>query len=481
MQNSISSNDEEMEILITFIIGVVSIPICYYLCSQKHSVGLGMDDSLTWSPDTLGWSLFVILSISYCSGYYLYTLYIETTISLSYFNPKVFGSINLLVTSLIVAYVTLKSGLQDMIDEASFYVGSKVDVNKIILKNRPKGIFNKSSVTMKSEVLNVSYESLEADDVVVETIYLSVDAFIRTMLDEKAYHGAIKLNQTLPAIGIGRVVRSGSNNSHKPGTLVAGMLGAQTYVILKSKEVFSMMQLPGTTLTMSLGLMGLTTGLTAWIGCFAVATPPKTGQVAVVSAAAGAVGSVAVQLLKLTGAQVIGVAGGKEKCSYLIDELNCDGAIDYKCDIQSTEEQFEALCPNGIDFFYDNVGGSLLDVVLSKLNNQARVIICGAVSQYSGNLNQKPSRVQGPSEYLKLAEKGASMHGFNVTQYMRHVPRAMLSLLYHHWRGHVSLKEHIEDGLETFPDAMEKMFTGGHVGKLLVKVKDLPLPESESP
>merc|ERR1712224_430518 len=119
------------------------------------------------------------------------------------------------------------------------------------------------------------------------------------------------------------------------------MLGAQSCVILKSKEVFSMLQLPGTTLTMSLGLLGLTTGLTAWMGCFAVTSPPRAGQVAVVSAASGAVGSVAVQLLKLTGARVIGVAGGKEKCSYLLNELNCDGAIDYKCDIQSVDKQLQ--------------------------------------------------------------------------------------------------------------------------------------------
>lgn len=164
------------------------------------------------------------------------------------------------------------------------------------------------------------------------------------------------------------------------------------------------------------------------------------------------------------------MAGGAAKCAYLTDDLKLHGAVDYKSTAQTVDDQLAALCPHGVDFFYDNAGGAVLDSVLRQINGGGRVVICGAASQYNGHLNK--GKVQGPSEYLKLAEKGASMTGFNVMQYMPSVALAVPALLWHHARGTVVLREQVETGVESFPKAMEHMFTGGHIGRLLVDVRE---------
>ena len=197
--------------------------------------------------------------------------------------------------------------------------------------------------------------------------------------------------------------------------------------------------------------------------------PPKRGQVAVVSGAAGATGSVASQLSKLTGAKTIGIAGGEKKSAYLTETLKLDGAVDYKSASKSVSEQLDALCPDGIDFYFDTVGGELLDTVLSRIRRNGRIVICGASSQYNGNLNV--GTVRGPSEYLKLAERGATMVGYNVMFYFTRVPFAMIHILWLMFREKLFMTEQVERGIGAFAPAMIKMFTGGHIGKLLVDVK----------
>ena len=229
-----------------------------------------------------------------------------------------------------------------------------------------------------------------------------------------------------------------------------------------------MITFPLMTPTASLGLMGLTTGLTAYTGVFYVTRRPRRGETVLVTGAAGAVGSVAAQLAKATGARVIGVAGGPRKFKYLVEELKLDGAIDYKSSQESLEDQIAAQCPEGIDFIYDNVGGNILDELLAKINSGGRVVICGAVSQYSGNLHK--GKVEGPSNYLKLAERGAEMKGFNVMQYFIKIPLALCGMFYYHLRGKVQMTEHVEKGIGSFPHALAKMFSGGHIGKMLVQV-----------
>eukprot|EP00526_Cylindrotheca_closterium_P001148 CAMPEP_0113660774 /NCGR_PEP_ID=MMETSP0017_2-20120614/33083_1 /TAXON_ID=2856 /ORGANISM="Cylindrotheca closterium" /LENGTH=372 /DNA_ID=CAMNT_0000575439 /DNA_START=199 /DNA_END=1317 /DNA_ORIENTATION=- /assembly_acc=CAM_ASM_000147 len=339
---------------------------------------------------------------------------------------------------------------------------------KWILKRRPQGVFDpEKDVQMVSEEMNMA-TTCGDDEIVVQVDTLSVDAFIRTMLDAEAYHGAVDLGKTIPALGYGKVVYAGKNANKKIGTAVQCMLGAQAYATVKASEAFTKMDLPMMSPTAGLGLLGVTSGITAYAGIFYVCKPPKKGDTVVITAAAGAVGSIAAQLAKSTGARVIGIAGGSRKNQYLVEELKLDGSIDYKDSSKTVAEQLEETCPNGIDFIYDNVGGQILDDMLHKINPNARVVICGAISQYSGKLNK--GLVQGPSNYLKLAERGATMKGFNVMQYLHKLLFAVFGMFWLHLRGKVTMNEHIENGIESFPKALNHLFTGASIGKCLVAV-----------
>ena len=335
-----------------------------------------------------------------------------------------------------------------------------------VLKQRPVGDFTAQDLVMQTE--EVDDASLDKDEVLVQVETLSIEAFYRTTLDEEAYHGSTAVGAVVPALGIGRVVSSKSRKL-KPGSLVVGMLGAQSLAKLPAAGLQAAASLPGSKRTDSLGRLGIS-GLTAWIGMCAVLGPPKRGQVVIVSAAAGAVGSLAAQIAKARGAIVIGVAGGAAKCAYLRDRLKLDGAIDYKEDEVSLAEQIDRVAPDGIDFFFDNVGGPILDAVLSRLRRNARIVLCGGIHHYgSGDMNK--GRVVGPREYLKLAERGATMRGYNVMHHLpAKLPAFLAKMLWLIWRGKVLMDEHVEQGLERFADAMELMYKGGHVGKLLVNV-----------
>jgi hypothetical protein len=189
----------------------------------------------------------------------------------------------------------------------------------------------------------------------------------------------------------------------------------------------------------------------------------RPGETFVVSAAAGAVGSLAGQIAKLEGARVIGIAGGASKLRYLVDELGFDAAIDYKSENVAT--RLRQLAPDGVDVYFDNVGGELLDVVLDQLRTRARVVICGAISQY-----QNMDRVRGPSLYLRLAERHARMEGFAVTHFAPQFGEAEAALAGWLAAGKIGLREHVERGIERFPETLAKLFDGGHIGKLLLEV-----------
>ncbi len=319
---------------------------------------------------------------------------------------------------------------------------------------------------------------MEETQILVEPQLLSVDAFLRTMCDESAYHGSLSIGSTFPAIGYGKVVRAGARSGHAVGTTVAGMLSASDRCVVEGKQAIRSMKFPFLRRSDSLGLMGLTSGLTAYCGVFYVPSKrPRKGETVVVTGAAGAVGSIAVQLSKSTGARVVGVAGGARKGAYLRDTLGCDGVIDYKdAANRSLVEQIADTCPDGIDFIYDNVGGCILDALLFGINAKARVVVCGAISQYSGNLHNGSKEegvcgARGPSNYLKLAERGAEMRGFNVIQHIFKLPLMLVGMMYLWARGKVVMTEHVEEGLEHFPRALQKLFTGETIGKTLVRVR----------
>lgn len=328
---------------------------------------------------------------------------------------------------------------------------------KVVLAARPQG----QPVVSDFEILEEEIPEVGEAQVLLEVEYLSVDAFIRTTLDgDSGIHGTMALNTPVTALGVARVVDSRFEDLQQ-GDAVFGPMGAQTHVVVPGNIVrkLAKSQVPARTY---LGALGMTTGLTAYVGMITVGEVQENDTV-VVSAAAGAVGTMACQFAKLAGARTIGIAGGPAKVEFLIDEIGCDAAIDYKG--EDVAERLRTLAPQGVNVFFDNVGGELLDTVLDQIAVGARVVICGAISQYNDL-----SSVRGPDLYLRLAERNASMRGFTVDHYTEEFAEMEQKILTWMDEDKLDLPEHIEQGIEQFPKALVMLFTGGHMGKLLVAV-----------
>jgi NADPH-dependent curcumin reductase CurA len=325
---------------------------------------------------------------------------------------------------------------------------------KVVLCRRPDGMAQASDF----EIIEQDVGELKDGQVLVKTEHLGIDAFINTTLAYDGHHGQSELRQPVIALGVGRVIESRSED-FAVGDGVVGAIGAQEYA-RKPASDFRKVNTDSVALRAHLGLLGMTTGFTAYAGMLLVGEV-REGDTVAVSGAAGAVGTIACQLAKFRGARVIGIAGGKAKCDYL-QEIGCDGAIDYKSD--NVTEQLKLLAPQGLNVFFDNVGGSILDAALDNITMGARVVICGAISQYA-NLDA----VTGPALYLRLAERNSSMRGFTVDYYSEQFPQMEADLSSWSQQGLVQLPEHIEKGLENFPKALSMLFSGGHQGKLIVE------------
>ena len=327
---------------------------------------------------------------------------------------------------------------------------------KVVLERRPRGVHDSACFRVVEEDV-ASPTGLE---VLVQVARLSIDPFIRTSINEESYHASVPIGGTITALGVGRVLASG-NPDLKPGDAVFGPLGVQTHA--KIPGAFLRKLDPAIApMNAYLGVLGLTAGLTSWFGVRDVGLV-KPGETFVVSAAAGAVGSLAGQIAKLEGARVIGFAGGASKTSYLVDELGFDAAIDYKR--EDVAARLRQIAPDGVDVYFDNVGGELLDVVLDQIRTRARIVICGAISQY-----QNMEHVRGPSLYLRLAERHARMEGFAVTHFAPHFAEAEAALARLLAAGKLSLREHVEQGIERFPETLARLFDGSHIGKLVLEV-----------
>ncbi len=325
---------------------------------------------------------------------------------------------------------------------------------RITLARRPVGPVSLDCFALEESEL----PALKPGQVRVETECLSIDAFIRTVLYENAYHSPVPLGGVITAMGVGRVIESASPD-FAPGDGVFGPLCAQTHALMPA-ALMRKLDERHTPLRAWLGVLGLTSGVTAYFGIRAVACV-QPGDTVVVSAAAGAVGSLAAQIARIEGGRVIGIAGGADKCRYLLDELGLDGAIDYKAG--PIDARLRELAPDGIDVYFDNVGGPMLDAVLDQIRERARVVICGAISQYD-----HMEQVRGPSLYLRLAERHARMEGYAVTHFRARFGEAEQQLAEWLRDGRLKLREHVLSGIESFPEAVVTMFTGGHTGKLLV-------------
>jgi NADPH-dependent curcumin reductase CurA len=328
---------------------------------------------------------------------------------------------------------------------------------KVVLVSRPTGRPDESNFAFVEEAV----APLVDGQVLVAVDLLGIDAFIRTTLDEGSFHRGARLGGVIPALGVGEVLDS-RDADLAAGDKVFGPLGSQTHAVVPATALRKL----DTGIAPAnawLGALGLTTGLTAYFGIIDVGRVKK-GDTVVVSGAAGAVGSIAGQIARLSGAdKVIGIAGGRHKTAFLVDELGFDAAIDYRT--ENVGARLDELAPNGIDVFFDNVGGEILDDVLMRIVEGSRIVICGAISQY-----EKMDDVRGPRNYLKLAERHATMEGFAVFHFAAHYARAENQLAQWYRNGDIVMREQIERGVENFPAVMNMLMTGAHYGKLLLKV-----------
>ncbi len=299
----------------------------------------------------------------------------------------------------------------------------------------------------------------EAGQFVAEVLYVSLDPAMRGwMNDARSYIEPVGIGDVMRAGGIARVCES-KHPEFKVGDHVFCMTGIQQFCVSNGENV-QKVNPDVATLTTYLGVLGMT-GMTAYFGLLDVAGI-HAGETVVVSGAAGAVGSVVGQIARIKGCRVVGIAGGEQKCSYLVDELGFDAAIDYKR--EDLRKALREHCPKGIDVYFDNVGGETLNTILPMLRMHGRIAICGAISQYN---NTGP--VEGPSNYMALLVSRARMEGFVVFDYTKRFPEAVQDMAGWLANGSLKSKEQIEDGIENFPSIFLKLFEGGNFGKLIIR------------
>jgi NADPH-dependent curcumin reductase CurA len=327
---------------------------------------------------------------------------------------------------------------------------------QFLLAQRPQGLPSRETFNYVESVLGEPGPG----QILVKNEYLSLDPAMRGwMNDAKSYIPPVGLGEVMRALGVGKVIAS-QNPDFAVGDYVNGALGVQDFFIGEPKGFYKV-DPTRAPLPLYLSALGMT-GMTAYFALLDVGQP-KAGETVVISGAAGAVGSIAGQIAKLKGCRVIGIAGGAEKCKSLIDELGFDGAIDYKN--EDVVAGLKRECPKGVDVYFDNVGGDILDAVLSRLAFKARVIICGAISQY----NNKQA-VKGPANYLNLLVMSARMEGMVVMTYAPRFAEAAAEMGGWLASGKIKSKEDIVAGLETFPETLLKLFSGENFGKLVLKV-----------
>jgi NADPH-dependent curcumin reductase CurA len=298
------------------------------------------------------------------------------------------------------------------------------------------------------------------DEVLIEVLFISLDPAMRGwMNDTRSYVAPVGIGDVMRALAVGRVAES-NHADFAVGDHVSGVLGVQEYAVAHGAGLRKV-DPEAAPLPVWLGALGMP-GMTAYFGLLDIGQP-AAGETVVVSGAAGAVGQIAGQIAKLKDCRVVGIAGGPEKCSYVVQELGFDAAIDYKN--QDIGAGLREHCPKGIDIYFDNVGGEILDAALAGLARRGRVIICGAISQYNAT-----GPIAGPANYLSLLVNHGTMTGFVVSDYGERFGEAAREL--NGWRaaGNLKSREDVVDGLETFPETLLKLFTGDNQGKLVLAV-----------
>ena len=315
------------------------------------------------------------------------------------------------------------------------------------------------------ELVDEPIGAVAEGEMLMRTVYLSIDPTNRLwMSGQDQYMRPVEIGETMRGVTLG-VVEMSRLDGFSPGDIVSGLNGWTTHAIVDGSMTRRIDPIPGIPLTALMSVLG-STGITAWIGMTDIGAV-RAGETVVVTAAAGAVGSIAAQIARLRGARVIGIAGGPEKCAWLIDELGLDGAIDYRNeDVGAT---LDRLCPDGIDLDFENVGGPIMDAIAARMRDFGRMTMCGMISGYNNE-----GRFAGISDFGRILMHRLTVRGYIVSDHLSRFPDAMTELVPWVMSGQIKWQVHVDQGLEGALHSLSRLFTGDHRGKLLVQVSPEP-------
>lgn len=326
---------------------------------------------------------------------------------------------------------------------------------QILLRRRPEGLVAPED----TEAVTTPAPEPAEGEALVRTTYVGIDAAARTWLDDRpGYLPPVQLGEVIRAAGVGEVVASNCD-AYAVGDVVTTLSGFQEYVIVRD-DLFTTV-IPGVVDQLAMLSVYGSTGATAYFGMTDIGRP-QPGETVVVSAAAGATGSLAGQIAKIAGARVVGIAGGPEKCRAVVEDFGFDACIDYRND--DLDAALREHCPDRVDVFFDNVGGPILDAVLGRINDNGRIAMCGIISSYL--TGEHP----GPSNYTALLARTARMQGFNTLHNWGRFEEAFAALKTWEAEGKLVHKAHVFDGLDHAVDALNGLFLGANIGKTVLQV-----------
>lgn len=331
-----------------------------------------------------------------------------------------------------------------------------------LLKERPVGMVGPEHFELVESPLPEA--DLAAGQVLVKTLMLGFDPAMRGwLMDERSYLPPVAIGAPMRATGVGQVVAS-SNPALPEGALVQGLLNWQQYSVGDPASPIPPRPLPaGVTPSMALGVFG-STSLTAYFGLLDVGQP-RSGETVLVSGAAGATGSVVAQIARLKGCRVVGIAGGAQKCQWLMEACKLDAVIDYKS--EDLTAQIGKLCPNGVDVFFDNVGGDTLEAAITHMADFGRIVLCGAIASYNDETPQP-----GPRNMMILITRRIRMQGFIVIDYLKRAEEAYAALGDWVSAGEIAWRDDVQQGFENIPATLQRLYNGRNTGKQLLKLAD---------
>jgi len=328
-----------------------------------------------------------------------------------------------------------------------------------IFVKRPVGTADATTWTLETNPI----PEVEEGQILIKNHFISLDPAMRGWMNEgKSYIAPVEIGAVMRAGSVGEVIEVKNNPRFKQGDFVSGHGGVQQYVATDGKGYYKV-DPKLAPLPTYIGTLGMP-GMTAYFGILEVGKI-KEGDVVVVSGAAGAVGSIVGQIAKIKGCTVVGIAGGADKCKYVVENLGFDACIDYRN--EDVKERLKQECPKGLDVYFDNVGGEILDAALGRLRMHARVVICGAISQYNNKVS-----VKGPANYLSLLVNRATMQGMVVFDWAERYGEASQQMGEWMAEGKLKTREDVYEGIENFPETYNRLFSGDKLGKLVLKVME---------